>query len=56
MRREQAIRNQEKPGTRQVPQGRERKKTAVEGGAKREIEGQLRPYGSRRRTNQMPPH
>src|SRR6266403_382241 len=55
-RRKQAIRDQKKPGARQIPKGRERKETTMEGGTEKQIEGQLCPHGSRCCTNQMPPH
>src|SRR6266436_6648890 len=55
-RRKQAIRDQEKSGTRQIPKGRKRQETAVEGRAERKTEGQFGPHGSRRGPNPTTPH
>ncbi len=54
-RRKQAIRDQKEPRTHPIPKRWKGKETTVEGSIEKQIEGQLCPYGSRRRTNQMPP-
>src|SRR6266446_7270666 len=52
----QAIRHQEKSGTRQIPEGRKRQETAMESHVERQAKGQLGPYGSRRGPNPTTPH
>src|SRR6266436_5610124 len=55
-RRKQTIRDQEKSGTRQIPEGRKGQKTTMEGRVKRETKRQLGSHGGGRGPNSTTPH